>query len=243
MARCSTARSLRPPSSPTRSAKGSRANRSRSVRPTGWGAIVGGGRTGVVVVLPPVAAPAHVAGRSHPVPRGAVRILRASSNAPCPPAYRTRVWDRPSPTCARPRRASRRSCTAPRSSRVHRSTSGSARPLFLKCEHLQRVARSSTAARRTRCSHSTARLLERGVAAHSSGNHAAALALAAATRGIPAYIVMPDTAPAVKKDAVARLRRDDHVLREHAGGARREHWRTSLPAPARPRSIRSTTIG
>jgi threonine dehydratase len=45
---------------------------------------------------------------------------------------------------------------------------------------------------------------ERGVAAHSSGNHAAALALAARHRGIPAYVVMPDDAPEVKKAAVAQ---------------------------------------
>jgi len=37
----------------------------------------------------------------------------------------------------------------------------------------------------------------------SSGNHAQALALAARLRGIPAYIVMPENAPAVKKAAVA----------------------------------------
>jgi threonine dehydratase len=43
----------------------------------------------------------------------------------------------------------------------------------------------------------------RGVGTHSSGNHAQALALAAKLRGIPAYIVMPDNAPQVKKDAVA----------------------------------------
>jgi len=42
-----------------------------------------------------------------------------------------------------------------------------------------------------------------GVATHSSGNHAAALALAARIRGVRAYVVMPRTAPQVKKDAVA----------------------------------------
>jgi threonine dehydratase len=41
------------------------------------------------------------------------------------------------------------------------------------------------------------------VVTHSSGNHAAALALAAHRRGIPAYIVMPENAPAVKRAAVA----------------------------------------
>jgi len=45
---------------------------------------------------------------------------------------------------------------------------------------------------------------ERGVVTHSSGNHAAALALAARNRGIPAYIVMPKNAPAPKVASVER---------------------------------------
>lgn len=40
-----------------------------------------------------------------------------------------------------------------------------------------------------------------GVAAHSSGNHAAALARAAAVRGIPCHIVMPVNAPVAKQEA------------------------------------------
>lgn len=43
----------------------------------------------------------------------------------------------------------------------------------------------------------------RGVATHSSGNHGAALAMAAAARGIPAWVVMPENAPTVKRAAVA----------------------------------------
>jgi len=43
----------------------------------------------------------------------------------------------------------------------------------------------------------------RGVVTHSSGNHAAALAHAAVMRGVKAYIVMPSSAPEVKKRAVA----------------------------------------
>ena len=43
----------------------------------------------------------------------------------------------------------------------------------------------------------------RGVATHSSGNHAAALALAARWRGIQAKVVMPENSPQVKKNAVA----------------------------------------
>ncbi|HAW80552.1 MAG TPA: serine dehydratase, partial [Balneola sp.] len=43
---------------------------------------------------------------------------------------------------------------------------------------------------------------EQGVATHSSGNHAQALALAARIRGIKAYVVMPENAPKVKVEAV-----------------------------------------
>src|SRR5699024_8071593 len=42
----------------------------------------------------------------------------------------------------------------------------------------------------------------KGVATHSSGNHAQAVTLAARIRGIKATIVMPENAPAVKKQAV-----------------------------------------
>ena len=46
---------------------------------------------------------------------------------------------------------------------------------------------------------------QKGVATHSSGNHAAALALAAKNRGIPAYIVMPENAPEIKVENVKRF--------------------------------------
>lgn len=45
--------------------------------------------------------------------------------------------------------------------------------------------------------------LKKGVATHSSGNHAAALSLAAKLKNVPAYIVMPHTAPEIKKNGVA----------------------------------------
>jgi threonine dehydratase len=45
----------------------------------------------------------------------------------------------------------------------------------------------------------------RGVVAHSSGNHAIAVAMAAQRLGVPATIVMPDNAPAVKRDWTAAL--------------------------------------
>jgi threonine dehydratase len=73
---------------------------------------------------------------------------------------------------------------------------------YLKSEHLQRTGsfkyRGATNAVRS-LSDDEAR---HGVAAHSSGNHAAALARAAATRGIPAHVVMPESVRAVKKAAV-----------------------------------------
>ena len=45
----------------------------------------------------------------------------------------------------------------------------------------------------------------RGVATHSSGNHAAAVSRAAKLRGIPAYIVMPNNVPKAKRASVERL--------------------------------------
>lgn len=76
------------------------------------------------------------------------------------------------------------------------------RRVFLKCENLQKVGAfkyrgASNAVRKLTDTQAT-----RGVVTHSSGNHAQALALAARVRGVPAYIVMPRTAPAVKKAAV-----------------------------------------
>ncbi|MBV9381834.1 MAG: threonine/serine dehydratase [Streptosporangiaceae bacterium] len=43
----------------------------------------------------------------------------------------------------------------------------------------------------------------RGVVAHSSGNHGHAVAYAAALLGVPAVVVVPDTAPSIKTDAIA----------------------------------------
>jgi len=77
--------------------------------------------------------------------------------------------------------------------------------LFFKCENLQKVgafkARGATNAVFS-LGDSEAR---RGVVTHSSGNHGAALAYAAARRGVPAWVVMPESAPAVKQDNVRRF--------------------------------------
>ena len=74
--------------------------------------------------------------------------------------------------------------------------------LFFKCENFQKVgAFKSRGAVNAVFSLSDAEAAK-GVATHSSGNHAQALARAAALRKIPAYIVMPENAPTVKINAV-----------------------------------------
>ncbi|ASB48725.1 pyridoxal-phosphate dependent enzyme [Alkalitalea saponilacus] len=77
--------------------------------------------------------------------------------------------------------------------------------LFFKCEHQQKAGafkfRGATNA--VFCLSQEESL--RGVATHSSGNHAAALAYAAAMRGIKAHIVMPETAPLVKVENVKEM--------------------------------------
>ena len=77
--------------------------------------------------------------------------------------------------------------------------------LFFKCEHLQKVgafkARGACNAVFSLDEHSA----QRGVVTHSSGNHGAALAYAARARGIPAWVVMPSNAPAVKQANVRRF--------------------------------------
>ncbi|NBX17494.1 MAG: pyridoxal-phosphate dependent enzyme [Proteobacteria bacterium] len=77
------------------------------------------------------------------------------------------------------------------------------RDVFFKCENLQKVGAFKFRGACNAVFSLTDEQASKGVVAHSSGNHAQALALAAKMRGIPAYIVMPDNAPSVKKAAVA----------------------------------------
>ncbi|MGH8184702.1 MAG: pyridoxal-phosphate dependent enzyme, partial [Rhodanobacteraceae bacterium] len=76
--------------------------------------------------------------------------------------------------------------------------------LHFKCEHLQRGgAFKFRGACNAVWSLSDAEA-QRGVVTHSSGNHGAALALAARTRRIPAHIVVPEGAVAVKLANIER---------------------------------------
>ncbi len=75
--------------------------------------------------------------------------------------------------------------------------------LHFKCENFQKVGAFKFRGACNAVFSLSQEEMEMGVATHSSGNHAAALALAAKMRGIPAYIVMPETSPEIKKKAVA----------------------------------------
>ena len=71
-----------------------------------------------------------------------------------------------------------------------------------KCENLQEAGAFKSRGAINAVFALPADAAARGVATHSSGNHAAALARAAQRRGIPAFIVMPRGAPRIKRVAV-----------------------------------------
>jgi threonine dehydratase len=75
--------------------------------------------------------------------------------------------------------------------------------LFFKCENLQKTGSFKIRGATNAVFSLTDDEARNGVAAPSSGNHAAALAQAARWRGIPAYIVMPRNSSPAKKSAVA----------------------------------------
>lgn len=74
--------------------------------------------------------------------------------------------------------------------------------LFFKCENLQKVGAFKARGAMNAVLSLTPEKRSKGIATHSSGNHAQAIARAASIVGIPAYIVMPRTAPVIKKNAV-----------------------------------------
>jgi len=75
--------------------------------------------------------------------------------------------------------------------------------VFFKCENFQKVGAFKFRGATNAVLSLSDEEARRGVVTHSSGNHAQALALAARMRGIAATIVMPTSAPAVKRAAVA----------------------------------------
>lgn len=75
--------------------------------------------------------------------------------------------------------------------------------IFFKCENFQKAGAFKFRGACNAVFSLNDQEVKHGVATHSSGNHGAALALAARLRGISAHIAMPSNAPEVKKAAVA----------------------------------------
>ena len=74
--------------------------------------------------------------------------------------------------------------------------------LYFKCENFQKIGAFKIRGGMNASLQLTPEQMEKGVATHSSGNHAQALAFAAKMLGIKAYIVMPESSPQVKVNAV-----------------------------------------
>lgn len=74
--------------------------------------------------------------------------------------------------------------------------------LFFKCENFQKVGAFKARGAMNAALKLSPGQRAKGVATHSSGNHAQALARAAKILGIKSYIVMPRTAPEIKKQGV-----------------------------------------
>lgn len=74
--------------------------------------------------------------------------------------------------------------------------------LFFKCENFQKAGAFKVRGACNAVFGLSDAEAAKGVATHSSGNHALSLSYAAGRRGIPCHVVMPRTAPQAKKDAV-----------------------------------------
>lgn len=74
--------------------------------------------------------------------------------------------------------------------------------IYFKCENFQRMGAFKMRGATNAILQLSENKKAKGVVTHSSGNFAQALSLAAQTLGVKAYIVMPENAPQVKKNAV-----------------------------------------
>lgn len=73
--------------------------------------------------------------------------------------------------------------------------------LFFKCEHFQKIGAFKMRGATSAALRLTDEEKRAGLATHSSGNHAQAVALSARLMNIPAHIVMPDVSPGIKVNA------------------------------------------
>ncbi|HEX6928441.1 MAG TPA: pyridoxal-phosphate dependent enzyme [Gammaproteobacteria bacterium] len=76
--------------------------------------------------------------------------------------------------------------------------------VFFKCENFQHAGAFKARGAVNAVFSLDAKTAANGVATHSSGNHGAALARAAALRGIPCHVVVPKGANPVKRSAIVR---------------------------------------
>jgi threonine dehydratase len=74
--------------------------------------------------------------------------------------------------------------------------------LFFKCENFQKIGAFKIRGGMNAALSLSPEQIKKGLATHSSGNHAQAIAFAAKTLGTKAFIVMPENSPAVKVNAV-----------------------------------------
>ena len=102
------------------------------------------------------------------------------------------------------------------------------RKVYFKCENLQKTGSFKYRGATNAVQKLDSETAKKGVVTHSSGNHAQALALAAKVRGIPAHVVMPHTAAAVKKQAVIGY--GGHVVECEPNLAAREKTANELVA-------------
>jgi threonine dehydratase len=120
----------------------------------------------------------------------------------------------------------------------------SAARVYLKCENLQRVGAFKFRGAYNAISRLAPEVRARGVLAYSSGNHAQAVALVGHLLGAPATIVMPATAPAIKRAATedfgATVVPYDPATQSREGIAdalQREHGFTLIPPFDHPHVI------
>lgn len=77
--------------------------------------------------------------------------------------------------------------------------------LWFKCENFQRIGAFKARGASNAVFSLDDDVARRGVVTHSSGNHGAAIAYAARRRGIPAWVVMPESSARVKQENVRRF--------------------------------------
>jgi len=109
--------------------------------------------------------------------------------------------------------------------------------VHFKCEHLQRVGAFKFRGACNAVWSLSDEQARAGVVTHSSGNHGAALALAAQTRGIACHVVVPDGAVAAKVASIRRYGAELHACaasitaREHACARVQQHTGAVLVHP------------